>query len=229
MYIYKITLKTLIINGTIGFLLMASNAQAAMKKWVDENGQVHYGDRVPAKYLKKEHSTLSEQGVTIRTSKTLKTEKELSEEEDRRLKKAADDKVRLIAARKKALRDRVLLDTFTTENDLIIARDARSESIDSQISLAETLIKSDEAKLEVVKKRISDIESSGREAPENLHKEVVSVSRALENHYAYVEDKTNERVMLLKTFDEDVKRFRELHKEKQKVREKLKQQQFLRK
>jgi len=229
MYIFKITLKTIIISSTISLLLVASNAQAAMKKWVDENGQVHYGDRVPSKYLKKEHSTLSEQGVTIRTSKTLKTEKELSDEEEARAKKAAEDKINLIAARKKALRDRVLLDTFTTENDLVIARDARTESIDSQISLAETLIKSDEAKLKVVKQRISEIEASGRKAPENLHKEVVSVSRALENHYAYVEDKTNERVDLLKTFDEDVKRFRELHKEKQKVREKLKQQQQLRK
>lgn len=194
--------------------LFSAHLHAAAKKWVDEYGQVHYGDRIPSKYLTKEHSTINDQGIVIETTAKSKTDDELAAEAKKQKQKAAEERLRQIEARKKALRDRVLTDTFTTENDLILARDARVEAVDSQISLAETLIKNDEEKLADVKQRIKEIKDSGRDAPENLHKEVVSVSKQLENNYAFIEDRNNERKAILDTFNADIKRFRELMKEK---------------
>jgi len=207
---------------TIASLLVTPCTYAGLSKWVDEKGQTHYGDRVPSKYLSKEHSLLNEQGVTLRTSKALKTEEELTDEKKKKKLEAAENTKRLIESRKKALRDRVLLDTFTTENDLTLARDARLDAIDSQISLAQTLIKNDKIKLSNVKSRIESIKKSGRDAPDNLHKEVISVGRQLENNYSFIEDKTNERIEILKAFKEDVIRFRQLKKEKKAAREKQK-------
>jgi len=224
MFNTKTNLKQLLLSSTIANFLFLSCAHAGLNKWVDEKGQVHYGDRIPAKYLGKEHSQLNEQGVTLRTSKALKTDEEISAEESSRKLKAAEDKKRLIKARKQALRDRVLLDTFTTESDLSLARDARIEAIDSQISLAETLIKNDEKKLANVKTRIETIEKSGRKVPENLHKEVISVGRQIENNYAFIEDRNNERDEIFKTFKQDVSRFRQLKKEKKERQEKLSNQ-----
>lgn len=214
MDITTIFLNTRRLTALISCLLILPAAEAGLHKWVDEHGQTHYGDRIPPKYMKKEHSTLNEQGVQLRTNKAMKTDEQIQDEENQRRIKAAEDRKRLIESRKQALRDRVLLDTFTTEKDLAIVRDERIEAIDSQISLAQTLINNDEKKLADVKQRIKEIEASGRKAPENLHKEVISVSRQLENNYAFIEDKTNERVSILETFDEDVKRFRELMKAK---------------
>ncbi|VAW60408.1 hypothetical protein MNBD_GAMMA08-606 [hydrothermal vent metagenome] len=214
MFIKKPHLFHLFLSGLFASLLLMPNAFAGLHKWTDENGQVHYGDRVPSKYLRKEHYQLNEQGVTINTSEKLKTEKEESAAQLKNKIKAAEDRKRLIAARKKALRDRVLLDTFTTEKDLSLARDARIEAIDSQLSLAETLIKNDEERLGSLKKRIESIEKASRKAPENLHKEVASISRQIESNYAYVEDKTNERDEIIKTFKQDVIRFRALKKAK---------------
>jgi len=214
MFNTQTNLKQLLLSSLIASFLLTSSAYARLNKWVDEKGQIHYGDRIPSQYLDKEHSQLNEQGVTLRTSKALKTEEELSAEENARKLKAVEDKKRLIKARKEALRDRVLLDTFTTESDLSLARDARIDAIDSQISLAETLIKNDEKKLSGVKKRIESIEKSGRTAPENLHKQLISVGRQIQNNYAFIEDKSNERDEILKTFKQDVNRFRQLKKEK---------------
>lgn len=191
-------------------LILAAPAHAGLKKWVDEHGNVHYGDRIPAKYLSKQHETLNEQGLIINRSKAMKTDAEIAQEDEARKKKAEEDKIRLIQQRKQALRDRVLLDTFTTEKDIEIARDARLDAIDSQISLANTLIESDEKKLEKIQNRIKSIEKTGRKVPENLHKNVTSVSRQLENSYAFIEEKNTERDNTLSKFDEDVKRFREL-------------------
>ncbi len=207
-------LKPYISSLFFSCLVLAAPAFAGLKKWVDEEGNVHYGDRVPAKYLSKQHDTLNEQGLIVNTKKAMKTDAEISLEEENRKKKAEEDKQRLVEQRKQALRDRVLLDTFTTERDIEIARDARLDAIDSQISLANTLIESDEKKLENVQQRIKDIEGTGRVVPENLHKKVTAVSRQLENSYGFIEDKNTERQNTLIKFDEDVKRFRELKSKK---------------
>ena len=44
-----------------------------MYKWVDENGQTQFGDRIPPRYLVKEHEELNEQGVTIKHKEAAKT------------------------------------------------------------------------------------------------------------------------------------------------------------
>lgn len=195
-------------------LVVAAPAFAGMKKWVDEEGNVHYGDRIPTQYLSKQHDTLNEQGLIVKTQKAMKTDAELSMEEETRKKKAEEDKLLLVEQRKQALRDRVLLDTFTTEKDIEIARDARLDALDSQLSLANTLIESDEKKLHKVQKRIKEIENTGRKVPDNLHKKVTAVSRQLENSYSFIEDKNIERQNILTNFDEDIKRFRELKSRK---------------
>ena len=202
--------KLLLGSILLANLLLAPNAHAAMKKWVDEDGQVHYGEHVPFQYLRGEHSEINEQGITVKRSKKMKTEREYNAQALQRRIQVIADKKRQLAERRAALRDRVLLDTFTVENDLIIARDARLDSVDSQISLAQTLIKNDVKKLDVVKKRIKEIETSGRKAPENLYKEVSSVSKQLENNRSFTEDKKNERTYIIESFDADVKRFRVL-------------------
>jgi hypothetical protein len=192
-------------------VLCTSPLQAAgMKKWIDEDGQVHYGDRVPPEYLRGEHSVINEQGIEVRKNAAMKTEAELKQEAELQKRKQSEERKRLIEARKQALRDRVLTDTFTTEQDLIIARDARVDAVDSQISLTRTLIEHDQQRLNDVQSRIKSIEASGREAPENLHKEVHSLSRQLENHHAFIENRQQERKKIISSFDADIKRFREL-------------------
>jgi len=220
MRITKTIQKNFFYNGFIAYLLIPTCVQAGLNKWYDEKGQVHYGDRVPAEYLHKEYSELNEQGVTVKTSEAMKTEEELLDEQQKLKIEAAEKTRRIIAERKKTLRDRVLLDTFTTADDLILARDARIEALDSQISLAETLIKNDEMKLQKVKSRIASLEKAGRKPPENLLKQVTLVNRQIETNYIYVADKKNERAQILKIFDQDVKRFNELMKIRQEIKNK---------
>jgi len=210
MRIFKLLQIKSLLNTVVACLLVPSSVSADLNKWKDEKGQVHYGDRVPSEYLRKEHSMLNEQGVVVHKSEAMKTDQELLDEEERlRIEKAVNmDK--LIIARKQALRDRVLLDTFTTESDLTIARVARIEAIDSQISLAETLIKNDKKKLSMVKERIKSITKSGRAIPENVLKKELLVGRQIENNINYVNDKKIERAEILITFEHDLKRFREL-------------------
>jgi len=205
-----------------GLMVMAVSAHAGLNKWVDEHGQVHYGDRVPQQYMKKERSVLNEQGVVVKKVEKKKTEEELSSERKELEVQAQLNRQKMIEQRRKSLRDRVLLDSYTQERDILIQRDARVDAVDSQLTLTESIIKDQEKKLANVKKRILDIEKTKHEVPENLHKEVIAVGRQLETHYQYVENKNNERQQIIDKFDDDIERFRELMEEKEKRKNKNK-------
>lgn len=186
---------------------LAVTAQAAMNKWVDDKGQVHYGDVVPAEYLDQKRAVLNEQGVVV---KNYKSQEQLDKEKQENAATESVKKAKLIEAKTQDLRDRVLLDTFTTDRDIDMARDDRVAAIDSQIQLAESNIKEGERKMKEVDTQIADIEKSGRAVPDNLFKQRESVSRQLENNYKYVETKQDERKQINTRFEEDMKRFREL-------------------
>lgn len=202
--------KHFFLTVAIAIFLLSQPVWAGLNKWVDEKGNTHYGDRVPPTYLKKEHSLLNEQGIIIRTTEALKTEEELSQEEKTQNIKNKENAKRLIAERKQALHDKMLLDTFTTETDLVHAIEARVDIVNSQIALAETLIKNYETRLENVKLRIKTITASGRTPPENLHKEIKTIGIQMDKNFAYIEDKNNERTEILKTFEKNVQRYRSL-------------------
>jgi hypothetical protein len=133
-------------------------------------------------------------------------------EKERQAQAATDaaKKAKLIESKTQDLRDRVLLETFTSDRDIEIARVDRVSAIDSQIQLAESNIKEGERKMTEVNAQIASIEKSGRKVPDNLFKQRESVSRQLENNYKYVETKQDERNELNRKFEEDLKRFREL-------------------
>ena len=205
-------------TGLLLVLLSLVPAHAARNKWVDEKGQTHYGDRVPAQYLSKKREMLNDNGMVVRSFKKLKTEEEISEEQKQQAIEAKENRKKLIAARKKSLKDRVLIDTFTTERDILMARDRRIDAVTSQINLTETIIKDDEKKLAAIKERIERIEKTKRKVPENTRKSLLVLSRQLENHYQFVETKSNERDGILRQFDRDIKRFRELKAARNKQR-----------
>ena len=83
---------------------LAQDKQKKLYRWVDKNGQVHYGDSVPAEYAEQDRDVLNRQGVKVGREEGTVTPEEAAA-------KAAEDK----AARdeqKRKLRDRVLLQTY---------------------------------------------------------------------------------------------------------------------
>ena len=55
----------LILMLIIGGMTTDASAKKKLYKWVDDNGQVHYSDKVPPKQIKKEHQELSGHGVVL--------------------------------------------------------------------------------------------------------------------------------------------------------------------
>jgi len=202
---------------SVVLLACAFPAQAKMYKWVDENGQIHFGDRIPTKYMVKEHDELNEHGVKTRHREAAKTPEQRAEE--RRLQRE-QEKIAL-AEKKKKQRDRVLLDTYTTERDLIVARDSRMDAVNSQIRLAETIISDSNKKIESMEQQVTQIKASNREVPVDLYNRIDNEKQQVAVQTEVMENHKKRRVEISEQFNGYIERFRVLKKEQKEKRERL--------
>ena len=195
--------------------LFVANAQAGLYRWVDENGAVHYGDKVPAKYLKKEHDELNEQGTTVKKHDRAMTANEKAEKnrQEAERKRLENEK------RAQALRDRVLTDTYTTERDLVAARDARLDAIDSQLRLSKDIIESSKVKVTKTEQLIKRIKESGKMVPEVTYVKLEREKLQLATQQGVQQGHQIKREEVIEQFNGYIERFRELMAEKQKKRD----------
>lgn len=195
-------------------------AQAKMYKWVDDEGNMHFGDRIPAQYLVKEHHELNERGVTVRHKPAAKTPEQ--KEEEKRLEK--ERKHAEAVAKKQRKRDRVLLDTYTTERDLILARDSRLEAIDSQIQLAESIIKDSNAKIASMEAQVTQIKASNRDVPSGLFHRIDNEKQQVEVQAEVMGKHKARRDEIAVQFNGYIERFNTLKAEQKEKRERIRRE-----
>jgi len=198
-------------------LVCSFSAQAKMYKWVDENGEMHFGDRIPPQYLVKEHEELNESGVVTKHQAAAKTAEEKAEARrvEYEKKKAA------LVEKKKKQRDRVLLDTYTTERDLIVARDSRLEAVGSQIQLAETIISDSNKSIEALETQVAQSKTSNREVPADMYQRIDSEKQQVAVQSEVMANHKKRRDDIATQFNDYIERFKVLKAEQKAKRDKL--------
>ena len=185
-----------------GSLLGTSDALANSVYKYEDRGLTTYQDRAPDSKQDNGHSILNTQGVVL--------EEVLSREERRKARKVEREKE---LAR---IRDRALLATFTTEEDLIRTRDDRIGMIDGLIGRLDDRIRILSDRLAIVDKRVQMQEKSmgPDKAQESLYGEQRSLQRNIENAWSLIDSKAAERQEAEAKFDSDLLRYRELKLER---------------
>ena len=165
---------------------------------VKNGNEVTYSDRAPSSSQDGGHQILNNQGLVKRQV--------LSREERLEARKRAE------VLRLSKIRDRALLATFTSEEDLLLTRDERTGMIDSLIGRLDDRIVILSKRLDVVEERIARFEEANGEgnAPESLYAEKLNVDRNIENAWSLIDDKASERRALIDKFTDDLERYREL-------------------
>lgn len=195
----------------------AFSAQAAMYKWVDENGHIHFSDSIPLKYISRAHKELNHQGIVIKQKDAAKTPEQKAED-----KRLANERRRLaLLEKKKKQRDRVLLDTYTTERDLIVARDARLDAVDAQIRLAKTIIGDAKKNLESLSKQVAMIQESNRQVPVDVYQRIDKEKRQVSVHSGVKKKHQRRYDEISAQFNGYIKRFKVLKAEQKANRERL--------
>ena len=202
------------------FLLLCIGSlpiQAKMFKWEDEDGNVHFGDRIPNKYLNKDHKELNEQGAVVGTHDAVKVETEEEKKEKYRLLQIEKEKKK--NAKDQARQDRVLLDTYTTERDLTAARDARLDAVESQLQLSKSIIADARRKLDITEKQIATIKAAGNGVPKNITDKMQSEEKQLKTYQDLVAGHEKKKLVINEQFEGYIKRFRELKIDQQRVKD----------
>jgi hypothetical protein len=153
----------------------------------------------------------------VKTKEAAKTPEELAEA--RRLEA---ERKRIEAEKKRqAQRDRVLLDTYTTERDLIVARDSRLEAVDSQINLSKSIIDDSSKNIASLEKQIIGIKASNREVPKDLYRRLEIEKKQVEVQEGNMQNHIKRREDISAQFTDYITRFKELKAEQKARREEL--------
>lgn len=187
--------------------LSAATAQAGkLYKWVDENGRVRYGDSIPPQYARKSNQTLNQQGIVVKQKAAAKTREQLAEEE--RIKQAEIEAERI--RRENAYQDRILLDTFTNEDEMVMTRDGKIEAIEAVIRVTNGRSEKLKQRLLELKRQAANLERAGKPVPANLNSEIVESRQQILHNLNYVKNRKIEQENIRDKFEADIRRFREL-------------------
>ena len=184
---------------------------ATLYKWIDENGNIRYSDRLPPSQSQKGHQQLSPQGVVLSTKNAARTPKEIAIAAEAKLK--LEEKQRE-EARLKSIqdqKDRVLLLTFSTEQELEHASYNRMEVIDSVIRLIESGIGTTQEQLDKLQEKAhNNYTSKDKKVPGGLAQKIEHFERTVENRNAQIEGKKLEKEKIRQKYELDLERFRSL-------------------
>jgi len=198
--------KLLLLLSAIIFTLPI---HASIKCWKTKDGVRECGYQVPDEYRKTRIEILNKNGVVVRIIEAPKNKKQLAEQARR------DKALAKIADRKR--RDRILLRTFTTERDLIIARDNRVTAVRSLVEITESNNSTVRFNLQSLREQAGNYERGGKELPKSLIAKIEKGDVQIHNNNEYIKKRLSEIAKIKKDYKFDLERFRYL-KEQQKRR-----------
>jgi hypothetical protein len=202
----RATLRVVLFTGALCALSAVSLADARIKCWTNNEGVPECGNSVPPEFAQRGFEEKSAGGVTVDSTESARTVADL--EAERRLKQQEAEAAAL--AREQAARDRVLLDTFSSEDDLLLARDGQIAHLNSQIKITESHIEKLKKSLDELIIEAADHERRGNKPPDKLVADIGSLREQIGDNERFIETKNAERVAIEEKFADDIDRFRKL-------------------
>lgn len=175
-------------------------------KWVDKDGRTHYTNTPPPEAAQQERQVLDESGRVTETLRAPKTEEEIAaerarEEEAARVAKEAEEL---------AARDRMLLQTYTSIEEMQMARDGRIAALEAQVRVVSGAIGSLESQLAEAEQQAALFRNAGKPVPEPLEKKIANNRKDLLENQKFLMSRLEEQDNIRKKFDAEIERFKEL-------------------
>lgn len=186
--------------------VLAQNKGPVSYRWVDENGVVHYGDRVPPQYATRESALLNSQGVVVGRTEAQKSPEQIAEEE----------RLHQEVMRQKQ-HDAFLLTTYTSVKDIESLRDERLFQISGQRRAAEQYVEGLHSRLNGLQARARNFKpyssnANARRMPDDLAEDLVRTVNEMRTQKGALATKDAEETAARQQFQADIERYRELRK-----------------
>jgi len=179
-------------------------AHANTFRWVDDKGQVHYGDHIPPGVEDRAYSVINKEGVTIDSVEKAKTKEQLAEEQ--RLKEQQAEQRNY---------DRILLDTYGKVSDLEDTRDRFIASIEGLIKVSQHKLTNLNNELDKLNKTAANLERDGKAMSDVLRKDITSLQNQINQENDFIRAQRKQQEDIRTKFAADIKRFQELKKPQQ--------------
>src|SRR5258707_180944 len=173
-------------------------------RWVDEQGVTHYGDHIPPEYAAQAKPVINAQGVEISRLEAQKSPEALAAEDQ---KKAEAEQSRN--------RDRNLLNTYATVQEIERLRDQRVTLLTDQIKVTSQFLEVLNGKLK--KLRLNSMhfkpyssDPNAAAMPDQIAEDLVRVGNDMRTQEQNLREKRSEESIMSKQFDSDIARFKEL-------------------
>lgn len=199
-------MRHLIPSLLVAFLLIGS-AHAGLYRWVDENGDVHFTDKVPPKQYSTGRTTkLGKGGIGNEEIGRSKTKEELLREKE--LKQLRKEQLRLTEEQEQ--KDAVLLHTFRNEDEIILTRDGKLAAIDARIKLAKNNLKRLKSNLEDLQSHAAGQERAGKRVKKSVLRNIESTEDQIERNYGNILKSEEDKEVIREKYNEELVRFRQL-------------------
>ena len=195
---------------TISLLLaFGANASAGEEKrlysWTDEDGNVHYSDKVPAEAAEQNKTVLNDQGVAVGEIEGKKTAEQL--EQERIAKEQA------VAQRLQQRADTALIATYLSVEELEMHRDRRVELFQAQARVTELYLKNLARRLDSVRSEASRYQpyaenSDAPMIPDDLAADLRETKDTIHRHENNLRRYEQEERDIIRRFDADIARFK---------------------
>jgi hypothetical protein len=194
---------------TVALVTLSSSVLARdeqkVYKWVDEDGNVFFSDKIPVDASDHPKDVLNDRGVTIDNLEGKKTAEQLEQErKEKQLRTEQELQVRA---------DRALLATYLSVDEIEMHRDRRVELFQAQTRVTELYLRNLETRLQKLRSDASHYQpyNTDSKAPmideglaENLRKTKDTISRHQRNLTKY----ENDEKQIIERFDGDIARFK---------------------
>jgi Domain of unknown function (DUF4124) len=189
----------------------AVNAQGKLYRWVDDDGVVHVTDHMPPESASQDREILNKHGIAVGFEQG-----ELTKEERAEIARVDEEEAQQVRQREEAAaRDRILLDTYLSVEEIEDLRDRRLELLDSQIKVTDLYLGDLKKRLATLQQEASRYSPysdrpDAAPMPEHLSTDLSRTTASIDLYQQNLERTRNEMQRLRVAFASDIDRFKEL-------------------
>jgi hypothetical protein len=193
---------------SLASLLLAASAANAERtfKWVDAQGNTHYGDRVPLQAAAQQRREINEQGRTLKAYAEPGSQETLAEQK----RQAALEYERQQQTEEQSRQDRELLATYASETDILIARDNELGAIEEFIRMTNIRIDSLQERLGDMAAEAASYEERGKPVPDFVQHQTAVIQEQIEQNEAIISEKQAELDNINKRYAADLAHYQRL-------------------
>ncbi|MEX2126555.1 MAG: DUF4124 domain-containing protein [Woeseia sp.] len=203
-------MRILLLTAAMLFALPQAAAGAEDQKlyrWVDKEGNVHYGDSIPAEYAEVDKQVVNEHGVTLGILRGKKSDEEIAaEKHEEELRGERELRRR---------QDQALLATYLSIDEIVMHRDRRVELFQAQSRVTELYLRNLQKRLDTLEQEASRFLPYS-EDPDSamidpaLAADMATTRETIARHEQNLQRFQKDEQNIVARFDGDITRFKSL-------------------